>query len=243
MKTYKSKKRTEASYESIDNLSSLPKALVKDLGKEAKAQLNEGANDLLKQLFGADLRGGSEAANDNNEQPQTQEASPSHESGVKESVIFEMHSQKKERTSSGDQKTEKKAQSQENRQPGIEYYAAIARSSENFSSRETRELKDQIKQIMLEIRKLASSTKELQVEFGQITVEEAPANPGKYYVSFFEWLLIVLRQSRQKVEDSKAWLDTVHTKGKKKSGYWDNAKKQGTTFTQANERNVATSTG
>ena len=166
------------------------------------------------------------------------------ESGVKESVLFDLSlHQKKEKAASSNQKTEKKSSQESRIQPGIEYHASIIRSNENFSSRETRELKDQIKQIMHEIRKLASSTKELQVEFGQITVEEAPANPGKYYVSFFEWLLIVLRQSRQKVEDSKAWLDTVHTKGKKKSGYWDNAKKQGTTFTQANERNVATSTG
>lgn len=219
---YKSKRRHEAQYETDDV--SLPEQLVKEAGNQAKLV----TDNLWEQLLGLD--NSSEKQNSGN-------------------VVFDLSSLKKsEKVSSGKNGEELEHKKRKTEiQPGIdyhrEYYESIAKFSENASSRETVHESRKIQQVMAEIRKLASSTKSLQIEFGLITVEEPPINPGEYYINFFEWMLIMLKQARQKVEDSKSWLETVQGKKKKKAGYWDKAKKHGTTFSQSNERFAATSTG
>lgn len=219
---YKSKRRHEAQYE-IDDVS-LPEQLVKEAGNQVKLV----SDNLWEQLLGLD--NSSEKQNSGN-------------------VVFDLSNLKKsEKVSSGKNSEELEHKKRKTEiQPGIdyhrEYYESIAKFSENASSRETVHESRKIQQVMAEIRKLASSTKSLQIEFGLITVEEPPINPGEYYINFFEWMLIMLKQARQKVEDSKSWLETVQGKKKKKAGYWDKAKKHGTTFSQSNERFAATSTG
>ena len=221
--SYKSKRRHEAQYEADDV--SLPKQLVKEAGNQAKLV----SDNLWEQLLG--LGDSSEKQKNGN-------------------VVFDLSSLKKSEKAFSERNSEEKSELKKRKteiQPGIdyhrEYYESIAKFSENASSRENVHESRKIQQVMAEIRKLASSTKSLQVEFGLITVEEPPINPGEYYVNFFEWMLIMLKQARQKVEDSKSWLETVQGKKKKKAGYWDKAKKHGTTFSQSNERFAATSTG
>src|SRR3989344_5698474 len=72
--------------------------------------------------------------------------------------------------------------------------------------------------------------------------EQQIVNPGKYHVSFFEWVLLLVRQARMKVEDSSAWLGAFKSKKAKKQ-YWSMFKKHGTTFGLSNERVVSTQTG
>ena len=95
---------------------------------------------------------------------------------------------------------------------------------------------------MIEIKKLADSSKELQMQFKEVAVEQHAVTPGKYHKSFFSWLLSIIRNARMKVEDSGAWLAAMHSK-KKSREYGAMAKKHGTTFTLNNERNVATQVG
>lgn len=167
------------------------------------------------------------------------------EKQIDKNVVFQSSELKSRKASSENSSSEKKTKREI--QPGIdyhrEYYESIARFGERGSYREIMQESRQIQRVMTEIKKLASSTKLLQMEFGLVAVEEAPVNPGKYYVNFFEWMLIMIKQARQKVEDSKSWLDTVKGKGSRKMGYWGKSKKYGTSFSQANERFVATSTG
>jgi hypothetical protein len=210
--SYKSKRRRET----IETEGSFPEKIKNKLGEQAGLI----GGDFFEQLLGLGSSITSEQKN--------------------ESVVFELSKEKNREEKIPKKKIKAEAE------PGInyhrEYYESISRFSERASYREVMQESRKIQQVMAEIRKLASSTKLLQVEFGLVTVEEAPVNPGQYYVNFFEWMLIMIKQARQKVEDSKSWLETV--KGKKgKKGYWDKAKKHGTTFSQANERFVATSTG
>ncbi len=236
MKAYKQKTRPEISSYEQDDIN-LPKNIAQELGNQGKLA----TDDFFKQLLG-------NAANDSqyNENAQSHNAkeSPKNEKDPSSlgGIVFELRSQ----ILGNLLPTSSEKMSKRDREPGInyhsEYYQSITRSGERHSQREVNEHSKQIQSIMQELKKLASSTKALQVEFGSLVVEPPPADPGKYYINFFEWMLIMIRQSRQKVEDSKAWMDTVQGKSKK-MGYWGKAKKMGTTFTQANERNVATSTG
>jgi len=124
----------------------------------------------------------------------------------------------------------------------INYSREIIHLNERVAKRENQELDIQLKEIMTEIKKLADSSKELQMQFKEVAVEQHSKAPGKYHKSFFSWLLTVIRTARMKVEDSQSWLAALQSK-KKSREYGAMAKKQGTSFTLNNERTVATQVG
>ncbi|MBI2613380.1 MAG: hypothetical protein HYW62_01280 [Candidatus Levybacteria bacterium] len=125
---------------------------------------------------------------------------------------------------------------------GIDYAREIVHVGEKAVNRENRELENQLREIMAEIKKLADSSRELQTQFKEIAVEQHIAKPGKYHKSFFTWMLSMISAARQKVEDSGAWLTAMQSK-KKSREYGAMAKKHGTTFSLSNERVVATQVG
>lgn len=89
---------------------------------------------------------------------------------------------------------------------------------------------------------LEKSNKGLVGEMSKVKVEQTPKKSGIYYIRFLEWLLLVVRQMRMKVEDGRKWLATF-TQKKKKLGYWKMYKKHGTTFGLSQERSLASQTG
>jgi hypothetical protein len=127
-------------------------------------------------------------------------------------------------------------------EPGINYSREIVHVGEQASISETREIEAQLRELMLEIKKLADSSKELQSQFKEVAIEQHVVKPGKYHKSFFTWMLSVIRTARMKVEDSGAWLAAMQSK-KKSREYGAMAKKHGTTFSLSNERVVATQVG
>lgn len=142
-----------------------------------------------------------------------------------------------------DRKEEAKPEKRSRIAAGIEYHAEVIRNRERMSKRETQEIQYQIQQIINELRRLVSSSdKIIQMTYGQVTVDLTPTIVGKYHTNFFAWMLTVIRTARQKVEDSGVWLHVAKNKGSKR-GYWDQFKKQGTSFSMSSERMVATQTG
>jgi hypothetical protein len=129
----------------------------------------------------------------------------------------------------------------------IEYHEQFTRSVMDFdrraNERQKGEMNQQIQEIMAELKKLIVSTKELKMQFAGMSVEAAPVEIGTYHVTFFEWMLLVIKQAKQKVDDAGAWLSTMKGKGNKKRGYWDMFKKHGTSFGLSNERAIATQAG
>ena len=126
----------------------------------------------------------------------------------------------------------------------IEYHDEIRKVGERASHAETKQLTRQVQEILMELKKLISSSKTMEMEFADIAVMETPPEVGEYHLSFFDWLLITIKQAREKVEDSGAWLAAVKGKNSKKGGgYWDMFKKHGTSFGMSNERSTATSVG
>lgn len=126
---------------------------------------------------------------------------------------------------------------------GISYHRDIVHNRERMSGQESQETKYQIQQIMEELQRLVSSSdKIIQMTFGDISVASSPTVVGKYHTNFFSWMLTVIRTARQKVEESGAWLQVAKSKGSRK-GYQNMSKKHGTTFSQSNERTMATQSG
>ena len=124
--------------------------------------------------------------------------------------------------------------------PGIDYKREIL-GSENLQ-KESHELGRKVEEIIFELKKLAQSSKELQTEFKEVVVEQRIQKPGKYHITFFSFLLTLIKAAREKVEDSGAWLQASRGKAEKK-GYWGMFKKHGESFFLSNERVVATQVG
>jgi len=128
-------------------------------------------------------------------------------------------------------------------QGGIDYVKEIIHGEKKIIYRHTQEMSAKIQEIIVELKRLASTSKELQIEFKEAAIEQRVSNPGKYHISFFEWMLSVIKQARMKVEDSGAWLAASKGKHAKKQQYWNLFRKHGTSFGLSSERIVATQTG
>lgn len=138
---------------------------------------------------------------------------------------------------------EKKAKKTEQRvEAAIDYHRDILRSRERFSKQEVHSLSSQVQQIKMELASLVSSSKILQMEFAQVTMDQPTENIGVYHNNFFEWVLMMIKDARKKVEDSTSWINAQKGKSSKK-GYWGMFKKHGTSFGLSNERSVATQVG
>lgn len=146
----------------------------------------------------------------------------------------------------------KKAQTKQEEEPkkprieaGIDYAGEILHGAKRIESKENQELSAKVTEIVNELKRLVSTSKTLEIEFKGITTQHQITKTGKYYVSFFEWMLTVIKQARMKVEDSGAWLAATKGKHAKKGSYWKNSDEKvgGTSFSLSNERTVATQTG
>lgn len=127
-------------------------------------------------------------------------------------------------------------------EPAYDYRREIIHGEKRIQQENHQIIQMQIKEIIVELKKLTSASKELEIEFKEVAVAEVPVSPGKYHVNFFEWLLATIKIARMRVEDSANWLAMFSSK-KKKRQYWGMFKKHGTTFGLSNERIVATQTG
>lgn len=102
----------------------------------------------------------------------------------------------------------------------MDYFGEFTSSpdTEKVSRVEKQGMHDNIQAVKMELRKLVESTKTLQMEFGSVTVEQSAKDFGKYHETFFEWMLVVIRNARAKVEESGTWLQTVKGKSGRKKG-------------------------
>lgn len=128
-------------------------------------------------------------------------------------------------------------------QPGIDYARDFRTVRERpVVTEDTRQIQVRIEQVIMELKKLTSSSQELTVQFEEVTMEQVPTQAGTYHLNFFEWVFSVIRKARERIEESQTWLALFKSK-KVQRGYWSMFKKHGTTFGLSGERVVATQTG
>ena len=123
-----------------------------------------------------------------------------------------------------------------------DYKGEVLHFEQKGAQKENYEIRVKIDEIKIELVKLAKSSKELEITFKNVTLEQQPINPGKYHLNFFEWMLVTIQNTRMRVEDSAAWLGVVSGK-KNRKDYWSLSKKHGTSFSLSGERTAATQTG
>lgn len=139
-----------------------------------------------------------------------------------------------------DLRQEKKAVAIE---PGLEYVREIIHAEKRIQSENQQETKARIQEILIEIKKLTSSSKELEIEFKDVEkLDKIPANAGKYHTNFVEWVLSMIITARKRVESAVNWTQALKSKKNQKQ-YWSLFKKHGTSFGLSGERVVATQVG
>lgn len=126
-------------------------------------------------------------------------------------------------------------------EPGINYRREIIHAERRISQEGDRTTQARVEEILIEIKKLLSSSHELESQFEDVAIEAPVIKPGKYHENFFEWVFSVIKTARMRIEESTGWLSAMHSKKDRK--YWAMFKKHGTTFGLSNERVVATQTG
>ncbi len=130
----------------------------------------------------------------------------------------------------------------QNIEPGINYAAEIIHAEKRIHAQSEQQTKARIQEILIEIKKLTVSSKELQMEFKQVAMEEVPKEAGKYHTAFVEWILSLIRSARERVDAAVSWTSVMKSKKSQKQ-YWSLFKKHGTSFGLSGERIVATQVG
>lgn len=124
----------------------------------------------------------------------------------------------------------------------MEYFRSVNNADRMPETRMESEIRNSVDQIRMEIKKLIQTSKIVEKTVKDATADKAPVKPGKYHISFFEFVLSVVREATRKLEDSASY-GAIFTSKKQQSKYWSSYKKQGTTFGLSGERTVATQTG
>jgi len=209
-----------------------------DFVETTKDQVSSIGSDFFEQLIGFSLD------KDNNSQDSHQQA-PEKPLVVQDPITgaIELFNAANNHYKSETQKHRAEKAPKARSEAAIDHHGDFIKSSERAMHAENREITQKLQEIMNELRRLVSTSKILQMEFADVSVEQAPQSAGEYHLNFFDWLLLTIRAARQKVEDSGAWLASAKSKGGKKGGYWGMFKKHGTSFGLSNERSVATQTG
>jgi len=125
---------------------------------------------------------------------------------------------------------------------GIDYKREIIDVAKRVDRENTQVLNAKIAEILTELKKITAASAEIAIEFKDVTIEQRIEQPGEYHVTFFQWMLSLVKSARTKIEDSGAWLSVMKSK-KSQRQYWNMFKKHGTTFGLSNERVIATQAG
>jgi len=110
-----------------------------------------------------------------------------------------------------------------------------------FSSKEV-QIEKKIEFLRQELQKLSKQLKRLDTNILK-AVESPAVEAGIYQENYLEHLRGVIHLFGLKVNQANSWLEVYQNRSKKQGVYWGMANKKGSSFTQNNERSIATSVG
>lgn len=108
-------------------------------------------------------------------------------------------------------------------------------SKEKLAQKRIEEIRDQLKS-------LAKQVKQLDINLLR-AVESPVVEAGEYQENFLLHIQKIIRIFSLEAQETNSWLELYHARSTKKGVYWSMAKSKGNSYTQSNERNVATSVG
>ncbi len=230
-KKKKKKPQLKSSYSNpFEAFEDIGKGITTQVADQAKAGVGEAA----KQIFGGEF----------NLMPK------SHSGDLHPGQEVDLKAQAKAQAAQQEQQKQMQKKA-ENIRPAIDYVGEILHSHEKQTQHETQKLREEIQNLIMEVKSLAGASASLEKQVVEATGGNV-VSPGKYHKTFFSWIIAIVRDARQKVDNANVWLSTMKGKqkggpgaGKQKKGmnYWDMAKTHGNNFTLSGERSTATQTG
>ena len=138
--------------------------------------------------------------------------------------------------SSKEQKPSSKAKKEANIFNYNEYHESV------LVKREIRQLVEQIRKEIQYIRKADKSLLNEVKDIEKIAIDSLPEKPGVYHVRFLEIVLRTLQLLRQKMGESKTWMQALMSKKKKRGSLFAiRSKKAGTQYSMSQELSNARS--
>lgn len=128
----------------------------------------------------------------------------------------------------------------------ISQLQSVQRAEKEVFNAKQKVVEEQISKLLselaMEVKKLETQTAELGRDVAKVTVESRPTKSGIYHLNFLDMVIVMLRDLRKRVGESRQWL-ALSTKKKQQKGYWQMFKKHGTTFAMSEERAIASANG
>ncbi len=146
--------------------------------------------------------------------------------------------------SEGDEMTlgEKKEQSKGISAEHQAYFREIITAPVRSENEDRQQLKAQIEEIRIEIKKLKDASSEMEVIFKQVSIQQAPEKPGKYHLNFYEWVFLTIQNVHKKMEEVNT-LGSIFQNRRQEKQYLAMSKKHGTSFSMHHDRAIARQTG
>lgn len=108
--------------------------------------------------------------------------------------------------------------------------------------KEIRSLVEQIRREIQYIKKADSSLMSEIKDIEKIAIDSLPEKPGVYHVRFLEIVLRALRLMREKIGESRTWMQALQSKKKKRGSLFAaRSKKSGTQYSQSQELSTSRS--
>lgn len=105
-----------------------------------------------------------------------------------------------------------------------------------------KEVEKQIESLRDAILKIAKSTQNFSSEVEKAAFE-APVNPGKYHIGFFETLKSTLEIIKKRLDDSASWMQEFNKRKDRVPFFWAQFKKSGTKYMLSSERSAQMAPG
>ena len=102
---------------------------------------------------------------------------------------------------------------------------SLRQESEAYNSRQTQELKLQLKALTTKAENIVKETIFLSQEV-KIAIIQAPVEPGIYHITFFQNLLSFMESFRKKIHEANLWLASAKKRSRKKT-FWGQVSKGG----------------
>jgi hypothetical protein len=110
-----------------------------------------------------------------------------------------------------------------------------------FSSKEVQTEK-KIEYIREQLQSLSKQLRRLDTNITK-TILSPVVETGVYHENYLEHLRKIIHLFSLKVNQANSWLEVYQSRSKKQGAYWGMEKSKGTSYTQNNERSIATSVG
>jgi len=137
---------------------------------------------------------------------------------------------------------ETSAKKEQEKRRAEQFHQARQQEWNKVYSAKERQKEQRIEELRTQLKNFSKQVKRLDTNLVK-AVASPVISAGSYDESFLDHIKGMIHLSSLKVSSANSWLEAYNSRSAKQGNYWSQAKSKGTSFTQNNERAIATSVG